>query len=539
MTRARFLSRIKAMSFTVRPVREERKSSAKKRKALLISITIFESLLHLYRRMKNRKEEEKLDAKRVHVLKRTVTILIGLLLALLLVVGTLKILVRLKAISLSGMMSAVSATLPTDEQGFTNVLLLGAGDEDHDGVDLTDTMMIASLDPSRTKSVVLLSLPRDLYVLNTAKMGKGRINSLYRDYKDALIHKGMEKNAASEASLAQLGEEIGNLIHLPIHGVVKIDFSGFEQMIDAIGGVDVVVPEDLVDPEYPGPGYSYETFSISSGPHHLSGATALKYVRSRHSTSDFSRSARQQQIIEAAQAKVRAAGLLTNAGRMTELLSIISKHMASTLQTRELLGLAEMGKKIDLKNVVSMQLSDQSGLYGGAVERGGFLYAPPREQFDGAAVLLPVSIPEFPVTWKQLQALSELLFKNRELFMRPPTIAVLNAGAKQGLARKLSGELYRYGFNVSASRNYARKKNPSFDHSFIAINPALAGKGPNAPAAGTSERATMSLKALKKLFGTGDPPSPLDTAPFTDGNPDIIIVIGKDFSFSPIQDLLQ
>jgi len=472
--------------------------------------------------------------KRERTLKLTFTVLLSALLVLLLLIGTLKVLVRLKTVAL-GMVSVAGIALPADENGLTNILLLGEGDNNHEGVDLTDTIMIASLDPKNTKSAVLLSIPRDTYVLSTEKMGKDRINSLYRNYKISLVRKGAKESEASAESLQQFMKEVGMLIGLPIHGVVKVNFSGFEQAIDAIGGIDVEVPEDIVDTQYPGPNYTYETFQIAKGIQHLNGATALKYARSRHSTSDFSRSGRQQEIIAAAVAKMKDGGLIKNAGKLTELLSIISKNVESTLSTRELLGLADMGKAIDTKKIISVHLNDQNGLYGSIIEQGGFLYSPPREQFDGASVLLPVSSPEFPVTWKQIQKFSSLLFVKREVFTSPPTISVLNAGGKEGLARKLGGELYRYGFNVSDTRNYGPKGSPVFETSFIAINPGLLGDAPETAIARDQATLTSNLLSVILKLKVGKTP---DAAPFEKDGADIVIVLGEDFQYTLLQELL-
>ncbi|MSR67396.1 hypothetical protein EXS65_01025, partial [Candidatus Peribacteria bacterium] len=164
------------MSFTVRPIREEKKPG-QFRKFAVIGAGILEAAVHLYHQMRHREEEAVESQKRTRFLKRTVTVLLAGLLILLLLIGTLKVLARIKIISLSSMVRIVSTAPMQDEHGFTNVLLLGEGDNDHEGVDLTDTIMVVSLDPGDTKSAVLLSLPRDLYFLSTEKMGKGRVNS--------------------------------------------------------------------------------------------------------------------------------------------------------------------------------------------------------------------------------------------------------------------------------------------------------------------------------------------------------------------------
>ncbi len=519
----------------IRPIREEKKSSKTWRKYVLIGTSLLEAAVHLYTRMRKRHEDDVRDERRVRFLKRTIMVLLSGLAILLLIIGTLHVLIRLQAISIDGMVSAVSTTLPSDQNGFTNLLLLGEGDSDHDGIDLTDTLMVVSLDPTQTKSAVMLSLPRDLYLLSTEKMGKGRINSLYRDYKNTLIHRGTPKNEASTEALKQLGSEIGTSIGVPIHGTIKLNFSGFEEAIDALGGIDMDVPEDIVDPEYPGPQYTYETFTISKGVQHLDGATALKYARSRHSTSDFSRSGRQQQIIAAASEKAKKIGLLTNMTKATRVMSIIARNMETTFTTRELLGLAKIGKSIDAHKVLSLQLSDANGLYDGINERGGFLYAPPREQFEGASVLLPVSIPEFPVTWKQIQTLTRVLTQHREAFLRPPSILVLNAGAKEGSARLLGAELIRYGFRVIRTSNFSKDPHATVDQSWIAMNPRISlEKGKNFDALQTAPTVEL-LANILRISRTKTP----DITAFSKGEGALAIVLGTDFVYTPLQDLIR
>ncbi len=513
------------MSFTIRPIREEKKPG-KFRKYAVIGTGILEAAVHLYHQMRHREEEVIESQKRTRFLKRSVTVLLAGLLILLLLIGTLKVLARIKVISLSSMVRVVSTAPAHDEHGFTNMLLLGEGNSDHDGVDLTDTVMVVSLDPSATKSAVMLSLPRDLYFLSTEKMGKGRVNSLYRDYKSSLIRKGTERGEASAESMRELAREIGKALGLQIHGTIKLNFSGFEQTIDALGGIDIDVPEDLIDSEYPGPNYTYEEFRIGKGLQHLDGATALKYARSRHSTSDFSRSARQQQIIVAASEKAKDKGILKSPRKISDIMGIVSKNMETTFQARELLGFADFAKKIDRQNIINMQLSDQNGLFGGLSEGGGFLYAPPREEFDGAAVFLPVSIPEFPITWKQLQALVTLLTTHREAFIDPPSILIANAGAKEGSARLLGAELTRYGFNVIKTRNFAKSPNTPFDRSWMSVRQD------------NTKNMEPTLSLLSGLFDFTEMKTPPEGS-FGEEKPDLLIVLGKDYRYDPLQDLLR
>jgi len=478
-----------------------------------------------YTGWKARKKEEALHEHRTLLLKRSLLILIAVLCAFLLFAGTVKALVGLRIISMRSLVSLTGAELPKDEQGFTTILLLGLGDDSHDGKDLTDTIIVASIDPSQTKSAVLLSLPRDLYFLKTEKMGKGRLNSLYRDYKILLRRQGMQEQEASLEAMKELSTVIGDHLSLPIHHVIKVNFTGFKQAVDAIGGIDVTVPEPINDTEYPDENYGYEPFSIAAGPAHLDGETALKYARSRHSSSDFGRSARQQQIIVAIGEKVTKEGLYKNPATVTDMMKIFSDHVQMTMTTRELIGLADLAEKTTPDRVITLQLNDRNGLYESMVEPGGFLYTPPRDQFAGASVLLPVSIPAFPVTWKQIHALSTLLFRQRAMYIARPSIAILNAGAKSGLARTLGNELTRYGFNVVRIENANISKeelkntnNPSFVY---ASQPTDAN----------------AKEFFSELLDLPVVSSPVPAIP-PEQMAQIVILLSKDYTFQPLQDLL-
>lgn len=454
----------------------------------------------------------------MHLLKRVALVVLVVFCAVVVLAGTASALVKLKVLSLSNIADVAGADLPVDEYGHTNILLLGSGDESHDGVDLTDTMMIASIDAKKTQSVAMLSLPRDLYLLNTNNMGRGRINAMYRDYKvQVMREKKLPEPQASAIALRELADEMSRLLGVQIHHVVKVDFIGFVQAVDAIGGFDIEVPEDLVDTEYPGPNYSYETFSVSAGLQHFDGETALKYARSRHSTSDFSRSFRQQQIISAMGDTMKADGMLTRPDKILSLLNIMNEHVEMTLSSRELIALAEVGKEIDKSKILNMQINDQAGLYGGFSMPGGFLYAPPREQFGGASVLLPVSIPENPVTWKQIQSFVGLFLHEREPYLFVQPVDVLNGGAAPGSSRKLANELIRYGLEIGEVTN---ADNREMETSLVRSSEVF------------KEEGAFYARAL------GMPLEVTPSEPGVTGSGTVSILLGKDYVYTPLQNLL-
>jgi len=512
------------MSFQVRRVTEARKKHRFPWAKLPLIIGILRPLTGWYRSWKMRKEEEARSSRRTLLLKRFLLVLIAVLCAFLLFAGTVKALVSLHIISMRSLVSLTGTELPKDEQGFTNILLLGQGDAGHDGKDLTDTIMVASFDPANTKSIVLLSLPRDLYFLKSEKMGKGRINSLYRDYKILLKRQGKDDREASLEAMKELGATIGAHLNLPIHHVIKANFTGFEQAVDAIGGIDVIVPEAINDTEYPDENYGYEPFEIPAGPARLDGKTALKYARSRHTSSDFDRSARQQQIIVAIGEKVKKEGLYKDPTTVTDLLKVFSDNVLMTMTVRELISLAGLTEDMTPDHLITMQLNDRNGLFDSIVEPGGFLYTPPRDQFDGASILLPVSIPEFPVTWKQVETLSSLLFRQRAIFLAHPKIAVLNAGAKSGLARKLGNELIRYGYDVERIENMDV---PKADLEAANMGSYVYAKNPE--------------DAMAKNFFSDLLHFPIVTNPvpfIPEGQMEQIVIVLDDYAFQPLQDLL-
>lgn len=494
------------MPFAVRRLKEER------RRKLPILYTFLLIIRPVLRRILSQKQQHEERTRNV----RCAAIAIAAVCAALLIVIAWNLLQSLRTLSVSTLLSASSATIAEDAYGHTNILLLGQGDSTHDGTDLIDSITVASLDRA-AGTIALLSLPRDLYFLRTEDMGTGRLNSLYRDKKYALQRKGHDEREASLLAVRALATEIAQALSLEVHHAIKVDFTGFIAAVDAIGGIPIDIPESLTDPAFPGPNYTTETFSIQKGRQTLDGLTALKYARSRSTTSDFDRSARQHLLLEALGQRVREMGLLTKPKKLLELLDIISNHVETTLSLRELLAIAKIGRNISSPHIVSLHLSDRNGLYGEILEPGGFLYAPPRDQFEGASVLLPISIPAFPVTWKQLQALVDIFLHRRMVYDIHAPISILNAGAPVGSARLLANELLRYGFPIGNVENAPFAKQ---EQSFV-----LSGNNPEGEAA---------LRTLLRL--PDQPPSLSPAPPAQEG---LTIMLGKNYRFVHLQNLLQ
>jgi LCP family protein required for cell wall assembly len=188
--------------------------------------------------------------------------------------------------------AAASAPGPNDR---VNVLVIGVDAVPGRTATLTDTMMVLSFDPvGKTASVV--SLPRDLIDM---PLGDG--NTFGPKLNSLMSYADTHRKTFPKGGLRTLQDAIGALLGIPIHYYARMEFSGFISMVDAVGGVDVTVARAIDDPGYDGFGEGKRGWSITAGIHHLDGANALAYARSRKSAgeSDFTRAGRQQQILVA------------------------------------------------------------------------------------------------------------------------------------------------------------------------------------------------------------------------------------------------
>ncbi len=236
------------------------------------------------------------------------------------------------------------------DQGRINILLLGIAGSNKAGKNLTDTIMIVSIN-TKTNQVAMFSIPRDLYVEIPTENFTGKINSVY-EYGLALHPDDKVK------AMEPIQKAVKNITDLDMNYWTVVNFNGFQKAIDAIGGINVMNERDILDPTYPGPGYSYETFQLSKGLHHLDGATALKYARMRHNdpAGDFGRAARQQQVLQAVKNKVFSTGTLLDAVALNSLLDTLADNIQTDISTGELSDFLQLVKKLDTANITNVVL---------------------------------------------------------------------------------------------------------------------------------------------------------------------------------------
>uniref|UniRef100_A0A832E0N5 LytR family transcriptional regulator n=1 Tax=candidate division WWE3 bacterium TaxID=2053526 RepID=A0A832E0N5_UNCKA len=270
-------------------------------------------------------------------------------------------------------------------EGRVNALILGLDTRGGGGLMNTDTILVGSIsmvgeDPA------LISIPRDFWT-NLAPYGYARINVAYsygRTQKDGTFDE--------EKGIAFAKSKVEEILGIRIPYWVLVDFEGFKEIIDTLGGVEICVERAFDDYSYPVPGREsdpvisrrYEHLRFEAGCQVMDGETALKYARSRSGTggegSDFARMRRQQKVIFAVKDKVLSLNLLLDIGKLNKLY----RQFSSAVQTNAGLGEIKRGLEIanlltDLDQIKSLVLDPESGL----------VYHPDSSLFGGAYVLVP------------------------------------------------------------------------------------------------------------------------------------------------------
>jgi LCP family protein required for cell wall assembly len=324
--------------------------------------------------------------------------------------------------------------LKGEGDGRINFLLLGIGGEGHDGPDLTDTMLVASIDPVN-KTAALVSIPRDLWV-TVPGYGQMKINAVYANAKYHDLNSDPKNVAKAEADGLSLAEqEVTQIVGIPIHYHLLMDFQAFKQAVDAVGGVDVNVTEDLVDPTMAWEN-NWNPVLAKKGVDHMGGVQALQYVRSRHSTArgDFDRTERQRLLIEALSQKVLSAGTYTNPLKISELISAFGDHVTTDLGVNDALRLMSIAKNISAGTIKSIGLADPPNNYVRTDTVGSASVVRPTAGFGN---------------YTDIQNFIRNTLKDPYIAKENAAVEVLNGTSTAGLASTTGDKLKTYGYNVT------------------------------------------------------------------------------------------
>ncbi len=286
--------------------------------------------------------------------------------------------------------------------GHINVLLLGIGGQNHQGPNLTDTVIFTSLSTKGDK-VTLISIPRDLWVPDLNE----KINTAY----------AIGESKRQGGGLVLSNAVVSKIVNQPIDYVVRIDFDGFVKAVDLIGGLSVNVDRTFDDYEYPIDGKEedpcghsdtelkelatassqleafpcrYNHVHFDKGLRQMDGKTALQFVRSRHAQgdegTDFARSKRQEKVIKAFKDKIFSLSTLANPVKIVSLYDILKGSIDTNIKVDEFddfIRLAGKMKTAQVENAVLDTGDDQT-------KRPGLLINPKSgEEYNLEWVLIP------------------------------------------------------------------------------------------------------------------------------------------------------
>ena len=261
--------------------------------------------------------------------------------------------------------------LKNNELDRLNVLILGIrGADDPNGGLLTDTMIVASIEP-KTGKTALISIPRDLYVNIPYQDYKNKINEVYVD--------GI-KGGGWQNGLGYSKKSVSDVTGLDIHYAASVDFKAFKEIIDILGGVRIT----LVRPFSETNQFEEGVIELPAGSQTINGDTALLFARARFSTSDFDRAKRQQQLLIAIKEKAFSLGVISNPVKIISILSSLGNHVRTDAELWEVKELVTVMKKIDTTDVRRKVFNTGKDglLYASRDQNGSYILLPEGGNFD-------------------------------------------------------------------------------------------------------------------------------------------------------------
>lgn len=400
------------------------------------------------RRLKKGKPE---PSRRKKIIKRTILIFI---LILALIGGYLgwKVLKNSARVFDGNVLGFLDSTkLKGESEGRVNILLAGTSEDDidHDGADLTDSIMLTSIDV-KNNTAFTVSIPRDLWVKYGERCSagfEGKINSAYQCGEKIQF----KEEGYAEGGMGLLSKIVSTNFGIPIHYYGKINYTAFKDAVDAVGGITVTIdsddPRGVYDPNIQkkdgGP------LKLANGPQKLNGLTALALARSRNSKGgygmsrgDFDRTTYQRAMLVALKDKALSAGVITNPAKLGELLDAAGNNVDTDFNSSEVRRLYDLSKIIKNENIKSIDLaSDDVGM----LTTGSYY---------GASIVRPVAgVSNFTA----IKAYFKKLTSTDPLVKEGAKVAVLNASGASGLAQKKADELTVKGVNVVNVGNAAAR----------------------------------------------------------------------------------
>lgn len=337
-----------------------------------------------------------------------------------------------------------STKLDGEDTGRVNILLAGnsADDAGHQGAQLTDSIMLISIDTKHNKAF-LMSIPRDLYV-SIPDEGYNKINYAYV----AGEQNHFSENGYPSGGMGLLEKVVEDNFNIPINYYALVNYNAFRDAVDAVGGIDITIksddPRGLYDPNI-----DYKTHKplvkLSNGVHHLNGEQALDLARARGDSyrsygfagSDFDRTSHQRQMLVALKSKAVSAGVLANPAKLSSLFDAIGNNVHTDLKLPEVHRLYDLTKDINGGSIQSYSLNDA---FGQNLLKN---YTNPR----GESTLVPAAGVD---DYSDIQAFIKRITSNNPVVQEGASVVILNGTDKLGLASQERTKLVAKDINVDA-----------------------------------------------------------------------------------------
>lgn len=327
---------------------------------------------------------------------------------------------------------------PLLQKPFTTLVIGTDVREDPDAEGIrSDTLIVVYVDPVE-QWASMLSIPRDTMVdIPTDRCPTQKINAAYAcGYSNPSLYPDVKNPRDSGAALA--ADTVEDYLNITIDYTVQVDFNGFQQLVDALGGITVDVPRAILDPEYPTEDHGFMRLYYPAGLQRMDGVQALRYARTRHVDNDFGRAQRQQQVIQAGLNELKRRNILELIDTAPKLLDALSESVRTTMPINNittLQGLAQLGQNISANRVKRLVLQPETNPDGSNTLLGDYNNL----EWDPAYVRRMVDELYTPPDRPAVAADGQTI-----------TVQVQNGTRQQGLATQVSNFLADRGFETEA-----------------------------------------------------------------------------------------
>jgi LCP family protein required for cell wall assembly len=329
---------------------------------------------------------------------------------------------------------------PWDGKERLNILAVGADTREGQGSSFnTDTLIVVSIDP-QSGEVAMFQVPRDMVDIPVPANARalwgsvygGKINSWYNQNRNRSdLWPGKSDTARGFNALKAI---LGELYDLDIRYYIKVDFQGFRDAVNTLGGVQINVQMPVYESLYPTGGGKLTRLYIPAGPQHMTGPQALQYARSRHRSTDFDRGRRQQRVLVSLKEQTSVQAVLAN---LDELIQDVGRSVKTDIPPGELPKMLSLADGVDTRNIRSYVFSP-------------FFYAAENANSSRGYIITP-NVPRIRRAVKEAFSISPEITERRDaLGEEKARVWVYNGSGRAGLSTRAAEYLAYNGVNASA-----------------------------------------------------------------------------------------